>query len=70
MPLCGARPGYTVVSERKPRGRSWHGTDKPAKPSREEMAAVKAEIWKAVEAGKITEEDARKRWEGYLKRFE
>lgn len=38
-------------------------------PTREEMAKVKEELGAAVEAGKLSEEDARKRWEGYLQRF-
>jgi len=41
--------------------------DRKARPTREEMAAVKREIWAAVEAGRISDEDAQKRWEGYLK---
>jgi len=38
-----------------------------AKPSREEMEAVKKKIWEGVEKGEVTEEQARERWEGYLK---
>ncbi|MHC4136879.1 MAG: M56 family metallopeptidase [Planctomycetota bacterium] len=46
--------------EAKERGRR-------GKPTREEMAAVKERIWAGVRAGRISEEAAQKRWEGYLK---
>jgi len=36
-------------------------------PTREEMGEVKKKIWDAVKAGQITEEQAKKRWEAYLK---
>ncbi|MCA8922308.1 MAG: hypothetical protein KDD82_10895 [Planctomycetes bacterium] len=35
-------------------------------PSREALAAVKAKIWAAVEAGKLTEDEAQAKWEAYL----
>ena len=37
------------------------------RPSKEDMAAVKKEIWAAVEAGKLTEEQAKQKWEAYLR---
>ena len=37
-----------------------------AMPGREEMGRVKEEIWAAVKDGRISEEDATLRWEGYL----
>ena len=42
------------------------GGDKPTRE--EELAAVKKKIWDAVAAGKISEEDAQKRWEAYRDR--
>lgn len=36
-------------------------------PSKEDMAAVKTKIWAAVEAGKLTEEQAKQKWEAYLR---
>jgi hypothetical protein len=42
------------------------GKDSKA-PSREEMGKVKKKIWSGVKAGKLTEAQAKERWEGYLK---
>jgi polyhydroxyalkanoate synthesis regulator phasin len=52
------------------RGDDDRGDRGDRKPTPEEKEAVKKRIWAAVEAGKITEEQAQARWEGYLKRFE
>jgi len=36
-------------------------------PSEKDMAAVKTKIWAAVEAGELTEEQAKQKWEAYVR---
>ncbi len=53
-----------------PLGIAYAGEDQDdggAKPTREEMAKVKEEIWAHVKSGEITEEQAQERWQGYLR---
>ena len=40
---------------------------KKGSPSKQDLAGVKAKIWAAVEAGKLTEEQAKQKWEAYLR---
>jgi hypothetical protein len=54
--------------EKRPDPRRKEGeTKRSESPSREEMGRIKERIWAGVKAGKITEEQAKERWEGYLK---